>query len=772
MADNVVRTKGRGQGYKFDRGGNPTEFGPFIGTVKNNIDPTRSGRLQVFIEQFAGENPDDESLWRTVSYIPPFYGLTPNVGSGQGAGAFVGNQQSYGMWFTPPDLGTQVICFFVEGDPNQGYYMGCIPQPGISHMLPAIGAATNYSLDPGSPAGYFSAAKQLPVTEINTGNQAIADDPRFFDQSKPVHSVVAGIMLQQGLITDPVRGPITSNSQRESPSSVFGISTPGRPVYQGGLSEQDIKAKLDGGQLRPQDVQVIGRRGGHSIVLDDGNLEGKDNLVRIRTSKGHQITMSDDEDCFYFIHANGQTWLEFGRQGTVDVYSTNSVNVRSQGTINFHSDGDVNICAGGTINLKGTVVKMQGDAKVDIMSEGPVVAYSKTFLGLRSNGSLFMKSVSGGGWDGGSSLSFKAGCISLNSGGAGSVPTPQLLKDFKLADTKFVENRGWVVEQGKLSTIVTRAPTHEPYPYHNQGTANLTQLSDAPVGDTSEQLAGVLSSISDVVPDGKIDISSYLTEPAAALTVGSLSTNQVTGLLAQAAQLTGQGSNVVSAVTGIGKYGISPQALEATGFLKPGTVQNLIAQAPSQLTDILSSPSVWTGQSGVQTLSGFLSNTVLQGNAQQEIMLGALDKLRSAGVVTGDENPANLAAVVQNATKYGTDAAIEWAKGKAPPELQTAMNSVARGAQYAVDFVNSKVSEVTTGARIGGFQGTVQRTAVDAAVADVINNAKIPVPNFSTSLIYANVPNDELTYSGDDPLVLARINDERRRRGLPPISLA
>ena len=85
MPDNTQRTRGRPQGYKFDRGGSPTEFGPFIGEVVNNVDPTRSGRLQVYIEQFAGEDKTDESLWRTVSYIPPFYGVTPHVGTSAGA---------------------------------------------------------------------------------------------------------------------------------------------------------------------------------------------------------------------------------------------------------------------------------------------------------------------------------------------------------------------------------------------------------------------------------------------------------------------------------------------------------------------------------------------------------------------------------------------------------------------------------------------------------------------------------------------------------------
>lgn len=104
MAENVQRSRGRPQGYKFDRGGVAAEMGPYIGIVVNNVDNTRSGRLQVYIEQFGATTKDglpnltDPTLWRTVSYCPPFYGATPKSGTGTGVGAYVpGNQQSYGM---------------------------------------------------------------------------------------------------------------------------------------------------------------------------------------------------------------------------------------------------------------------------------------------------------------------------------------------------------------------------------------------------------------------------------------------------------------------------------------------------------------------------------------------------------------------------------------------------------------------------------------------------------------------------------------------------
>ena len=423
MADDILKSKGRTKGYKLDRGGMPADTGPFIGKVMNNIDPTRNGRVQVYIEEFSKGDETDASGWRTVSFLTPYYGKVNHNGTTEGVGTSVGNAQSYGMWFTAPDVGTKVMCFFVNGDPSYGYYTGCVPESGLTHMIPAI--ADN-------------------VTEINHKDKAISEDPRFYEKEKPQHSSVVATMYQQGLDKDTVRGPISSTVQRESPSNVYGISTPGRPVYANGMYDTNVKETLNG-EVEPHDVAIIGRRGGHSIVMDDGDLEGKDQLVRIRSATGHQITMSDDGECFYITHANGQTWLEFGKGGTVDVYSSNSVNVRTQGTINLHADEDININAGKKLNIQsGTGVDIKSTANVNLESTANVEL-------------------------GGAQ-------IHLNKSGASTKTTSittNMFADNELKDT------GWTAEEiPSLSSIVTRAPTHEPYSLHNEPAPGLTNPID------------------------------------------------------------------------------------------------------------------------------------------------------------------------------------------------------------------------------------------------------------------------------------------------------
>jgi hypothetical protein len=493
MAEQTPSTSQLPSNYK-----DPLPPGSYIGVVKNNVDPSRSGRLQVYIQNRGAADPNNPNNWTTVIYCPPFYGTTP-AGAQAGTGAFEqGNPQSYGMWFTPPDLGTQVLIMQVKGE-AMAYYVGCIPTQYASHMIPAIGSVPKAQAvtQNKAQASYLGNSTRLPVTEINVADNKISQNPKFFDQPKPVHSYVAGILFQQGLIDDQVRGSIGSSSQRESPSNCYGISTPGRAIYLGGIGAgPGGEAAITGSDLKtkqPISAKVVARRGGHTFVMDDGDLQGKDNLIRIRTSKGHQITMSDDGDCFYICHANGQAWIEMGQEGTLDVYTTNSVNLRTQGTINLHADEDINMFAGGSLNIKSTkdtIFQSEGD--ISLSNNGTMTLFSQGTVGIKSAGTVAINSQLGS-WAAESELSFNGNKIQLNGGPKTQVQVPPGLTEYLHPRVEFNASAGWVAIPSATPSVVTRAPTHEPYPYHNQGVSTSVKFSGAPTPppDAPDVPAGV-----------------------------------------------------------------------------------------------------------------------------------------------------------------------------------------------------------------------------------------------------------------------------------------
>jgi hypothetical protein len=417
---------------------------------------------------------------------------------------------------------------------------------------------------------------------------------------------VAGILWQQGLNKDPIRGPIRSNSQRESPSTVYGISTPGTAIYQGGATPKTIREKLERGEIKPQDVAVIGRMGGHTLVMDDGDIDGNDQLVRIRTAKGHQITMSDDGDCFYITHANGQTWMEFGKQGTVDVYSTNSINLRTEGTLNLHADKNINMYAGGQIRIKSEKsTALESTGQISLNAQKSLLMYSKATLGIRADGTLALKGKSST-WDGGKTLNLKAKQINLNGASTAPVPEVPVMNNYKLVDTEFKSVEGWIVKPGALETIVTRAPTHEPYPYHSKGVNSKADLNDAIVSvdpttsvsaaDTNAgretlttKSAKTASTVAGTPVVNPLTIERYLSEPPNGDAIGEeaeqafrAATKATTPTVPQTPE---QAAAAVAEATGVGNTPLTAEQLAIQNLSTNGLPVNGGAQTPQQAAE-------------------------------------------------------------------------------------------------------------------------------------------------------------------------------------------
>jgi hypothetical protein len=383
---------------------------PYIGIVKNNLDPTRCGRVQVFIPEFGG-NPDDQSNWRTVSYASPFMGHTSTEYNQNDTpdtkNAFGDVSHTYGMWMVPPDIEVEVIVLFIAGDPMRGYWLACVNSNLSRHMLPGMASSTNVDLANASNGvnQSYNLGNAAPVVEFNENVPANKTNPNFYNFPKPIHETQYAILKTQGLNQDSTRGTISSSSQRETPSHVFGISTPGRPINDP-ATDPTYLTKLNNGTLTEEYYKVKSRKGGHTFVMDDGAVLGADQLVRLRTAAGHQILMHDTEETIYISHAKGNSWVELTKDGSINVYSDAGINLRSKGDINIHSDKNINMNAQGNINMR-----THGNA---VMLVTNAVSNSTT----------------------------------INS----------------LPDTEFNILTGtWQASANAISSIVTVAPTHEPF---------------------------------------------------------------------------------------------------------------------------------------------------------------------------------------------------------------------------------------------------------------------------------------------------------------------
>lgn len=719
--DDTFKTTGPTKASKPDAGGAALRATPVFGVVKNNIDPIRAGRLQVYISDIGSDDPENPEGWATVSYLPPFYGfVTPTAGD-TGYGDFANNPVSYGMWNSPPDLGTTVICIFVNGDPNYGFYIGCVPKPEALHMVPAIGSSSNIVANTQGEASGYGGAEQLPVTNINTNNQALSDDVNFLNEPKPVHSYAAMIFSQQGLIRDPLRGPITSSAQRETPSRVgFGVSTPGRPIFAGGYTDESIAEAVGSGGGDVYGLNVVARRSGHTFVMDDGDLIGKDQLIRIRSAAGHQILMSDDGQTLFIIHSNGQSYVELGKEGTIDLYSTNSFNVRTQGDINLHADNNFNIHAAKKLNIQAEEININSEKSTAHKIGTNYSVYTMGTFTHKVDGPMSMASGGEASFASSGITYINGSRINLNTGSTST--TPQTVPSIPLiahTDTLHDPVVGYAACPGKLTSITSRAPAHAPWASANQGvdvktsSSASSQLPKSPstaIAETNK--ASQASPISQPVNVSGIATVPPVNAPSGSLDpnttgalVGSIAKNAATG---PAAAAVAQGAAVVSTAQGkvaaVGSLAQTPAQMESGGILKPGAsaLINGMVNAGTPIAKAMTD-NLFTGKPGSENLAAFVNNTQAQVQAQVTNIQKAQTALTNTGVITGKESPVAIAGLVMSAATAGVGSTI---------------NTVKNLASNANAFVNGQLgaagTSVTNAINAGNLAAGIAQTGMGA----------------------------------------------------------
>lgn len=232
-----------------------------------------------------------------------------------------------------------------------------------------------------------------------------------------------------------------------------------------------------------------------------------------------------------------------------------------------------------------------------------------------------------------------------------------------------------------------------------------------------------------------------------------LTTGQVTALMAQAraaasytsTDITGEllpdwyisnnGEAIYAgpeiATRGIGLYGQTPAGLVLVGLLKPAAL-SLITD-PSMTFAVLNSPISWTGAYNINSLADYLDSPILQGQVQVALYDGAHQGLLDYEIIIGNEEARYIAAFLQPAVRYGVDAIVAYLRGTTDLALSSAVEISGRQGIYAIDFVDTYGDELLLAPSSTSSDNTVVRTQIDEAIADIIDNPKIP------TLEYANI---------------------------------
>ena len=499
------------------------ENGPYLARIVSHLDPSLMGSLEVTLLREQGNTIGDDNQSYVVRCAMPFFGYTAfefmgqNDGSKKTIDGYNDTQKSYGMWFVPPDIGVNVLVFFVNGDPSQGFWMGCVPGKFTNNMVPGIAGSTEVDMDSDDKKKYGT-KQPLPVAEINkklnTKTQTIDPDKI----KKPVHPI-ADRFLEQGLLEDDTRGVVTSSARREAPSAVYGISTPG-PLDKRPGAKRSLLGKQEDLTRAPVPVS---RLGGTQFIMDDGderfvratsassgpvryidtangvdaatgektNDKGDPTIpygecLRLRTRTGHQILLHNSEDLIYIGNARGTTWIELTSNGKIDIFAQDSISIHTETDLNLFANRDINFEAGRNFNLK-----TGGRFKSDVGSDFEIAVGSNGKITVASNWDLRIGGTSKIASAGDMNIVTSADAKYTSSGNTNIAAVGEIIEsgaeihmNGKLAEIGEVAAQvvpltthdnivtssaaGWDKKyiSGTIKSIMKRIPMHEPWPLH------------------------------------------------------------------------------------------------------------------------------------------------------------------------------------------------------------------------------------------------------------------------------------------------------------------
>lgn len=659
--------------------------GVYKGLVKKIDTGTRSGRLYVYIEEFSTNSATDPLGWALVDYASPFMGRTQGPAAtgpyNNIQNSFNNTSQTYGFFMTPPDIGNIVLCCFPDGSRQAGYWFACVNTSLSKNMVPSIGGLPLSKIDPVSiPQDYVSFLRpgQLyPVGEFNENDQKVFVSNWSSSVLRPLHVPQFARLIQQGLDTDiNGRGVVSSSMQRDPISSVFGFSTPGRPQPDP-ANDPSLQQKLSSGDFNPNEFSVKNRVGGHSLTMDDGDIYAKNNLVKLRTSAGHQILMNDTDGFMYIANSSGTAWIELTKEGDVLVYGQRDLSIRTRGNLMMHSDNLIQMNARGSIQMKSAGLQIENQKTV-INSESSIQTYSnKVSLVGKNNLDVISQQV---GISAIGDIKLDAPLVSINEKGgapaAGSEQAvskgPKKINQYRLPDTTFVQDSGWTIKENSLQSINYKIPTHEPYV--RGSVADLVkeqeEIASQSLGASADRnvngnpVSPLVSTGSTpgldnaknlgLDPQNAAPASAFISQPDLGEGVGNLNNTQLRAYMAQVGFNQSNAQYDIESATGLlGKYQLGVAALTELGYLKQGT---------EQTSEALNNPFNWTGLDGVFSATDFKTNGPTQEAAMFNFTKNNYAKLENLGLINQSTLSDEISGLLSASHVSSPDIVDKWVK--------------------------------------------------------------------------------------------------------------
>jgi hypothetical protein len=316
----------------------------------------------------------DELPW--AWYCPVMGGSTQNMSRGAPVGAAkdpasASGGVAYGLWGVPK-VGTQVVVWFLGGDPSWRMFSSMFMQAQTNRSLPA---GRNFHKDSSAPGPWTDTYAPLEPGFSNVRQAGLGEGDWFFTRGGYERQVAQAVTNKNG-----------KEGYAENPSKKDGTLDP--QTY---------------GWTSP---------GGHFITMQDSPEFCR---VRIKTTHGHQVLLDDTNERIYISTAKGSNWIELDQDGHIHIHADESISVNSAKDINLNAEGSINLNGDKGVNIK-SAKSIKSDAGEDIHQN----AVGSVFIGagkdfhLNAGGSVYETAASQMHLNGGGKLIQSGGQIHLN----------------------------------------------------------------------------------------------------------------------------------------------------------------------------------------------------------------------------------------------------------------------------------------------------------------------------------------------------------------------
>lgn len=359
-----------------------------LATVMDNRDPTRTGKLKVWVQNSQSDR-DSKGSWLTASYLSPFAGRTPGT---PGAESYQQFPKGYGFWAVPPDVGTTVAIFFANGNIHDCWWFACGYDDRMNTMVP--GSATQKLPN----SGYDMA---VPITDYDRNTLQTQLDQKYINVP-----LVEGLK-KQNLLYDEQKGVPNRSSTRQTISTVYGLSSPrgNSFIVDDGFTDAELTApNWDDEPDSYQDTQF------NNPVNDTTVGLRKNEGIVLRTRSGAQFLLSESDGNVFLINRDGTARFEMTADGQITVHSDKSITIRTDEDFNLSVARDMNVEIGRNLNVHTQAdTKLNLVGKLDAIVNGQVVINTGADLRLVAAASIRVQSGSSTNITSGENTAIKTG---------------------------------------------------------------------------------------------------------------------------------------------------------------------------------------------------------------------------------------------------------------------------------------------------------------------------------------------------------------------------